>query len=67
MRILAVAALGLVLAAAPAAAQTFYVAATGNDASGDGSLGAPWATIRYALQNAPDGATVLRRNLFFHW
>lgn len=28
---------------------TFYVATTGNDSTGDGSSGAPWATIQHAV------------------
>jgi hypothetical protein len=50
--------LGLLLAVA-ADAQTLHVATTGSDATGDGSPGAPFATIRRALNAAPDGATVL--------
>jgi hypothetical protein len=48
-----------------ASAQTFYVATTGNDATGTGSLASPWATIGGALgrlhDNNIDGATVLVR------
>ncbi len=46
---------------ASAQAQTFYVATDGDNSSGDGSLGQPWATIRHATQNVPDGATILVR------
>jgi hypothetical protein len=42
-------------------AQTFYVATGGNDGSGNGSVGAPWATITHALDTVPDGSTVLVR------
>jgi hypothetical protein len=46
-------------------AQTFYVATNGNDATGNGSLSSPWATIGGALSrlhdNNIDGATVLVR------
>jgi hypothetical protein len=45
----------------PAAAQVFYVATTGDDTSGDGSAGNPWATITQALDTVPDGSTVLVR------
>ncbi|QEG33771.1 polysaccharide lyase domain-containing protein [Bythopirellula goksoeyrii] len=48
-----------------AVAQTFYVATDGNDASGDGSAGSPWASIGGALAELHDanidGATVLVR------
>ncbi|TWU28127.1 hypothetical protein [Bythopirellula polymerisocia] len=46
-------------------AQTFYVATNGNDATGDGSLATPWASIGGALGKLHDGnfdsATVLVR------
>jgi len=38
---------------------TYYVATTGNDTSGDGSLLLPWATITYAVNSVPDGSTIL--------
>lgn len=38
---------------------TLYVATDGSDDSGDGSEGAPWATITHALDNASDGDTIL--------
>jgi hypothetical protein len=47
------------LVAAPVAAQPWHVAVGGNDEAGDGSPSAPWATIRHALGEVPDGATVL--------
>lgn len=40
-------------------AQTFYVATTGNDDSGDGSAAAPWATITKALDSVPDDSLIL--------
>jgi hypothetical protein len=40
---------------------SFFVATHGNDGSGDGSLGSPWATITHALDNVPDGSIVLVR------
>ena len=40
---------------------TFYVATTGNDTTGNGSSATPWATITHALDNVPDGSTVLVR------
>ena len=44
-----------------AADATFYVAVNGNDASGDGTAAHPWATITHALDNVPDGSTILVR------
>ncbi|MCP5095522.1 MAG: hypothetical protein GY943_08225 [Chloroflexi bacterium] len=41
------------------AAGTFYVATTGNDSTGNGSNGNPWATITHALDNVTDGSTIL--------
>lgn len=38
-----------------------YVATDGDDGSGDGSMGSPWATITHALDNVADGTTVLVR------
>ncbi|MGH7264075.1 MAG: hypothetical protein ACREMB_04360, partial [Candidatus Rokuibacteriota bacterium] len=51
------------IAAMPPAghANPFYVATTGSDATGDGSPGNPWATIRFALDQVPDGSLVLVR------
>jgi hypothetical protein len=43
------------------AQSTYYVAANGNDGSGNGSLGNPWATITHAVDTIPDGSTVLVR------
>lgn len=55
----------ILLFASTAAAQTYYVATTGNDSTGNGSLASPWATIGGALgrlhDNNVDGATVLVR------
>ena len=42
-------------------AQTFYVATDGDDGSGDGSMGAPWATITHALDSVSDDSTILVR------
>jgi hypothetical protein len=48
---------------APAAALAFttthHVATTGSNATGDGTMGAPWATITHALDNVPDDALIL--------
>jgi hypothetical protein len=38
----------------------FYVATDGSD-DGDGSDAEPWATITHAIENVPDGSTVLVR------
>jgi hypothetical protein len=37
----------------------FHVATDGADGEGDGSAGAPWATIRHAITQVPDGSTIL--------
>lgn len=39
----------------------YYVATSGNDTSGNGSSGNPWATITHALDNVPDGSMILVR------
>jgi hypothetical protein len=39
---------------------TYYVATNGSDTSGDGSVGAPWATIPRALESVPDGNLIYR-------
>jgi len=40
------------------AADTYYVATTGSDATGDGSAGNPWATIQYAIDQTTSGDTI---------
>lgn len=40
-------------------APTFYVATNGDDATGDGSAAAPWATITHALDSVADGSLIL--------
>ncbi len=40
-------------------AVSYYVATNGDDINGDGSQGNPWATITHALDNVPDGSTIL--------
>ncbi|MEE4240731.1 MAG: choice-of-anchor Q domain-containing protein [Desulfopila sp.] len=37
----------------------YYVATTGNDNTGNGSAGSPWATIQKALDTVPDSSTIL--------
>jgi hypothetical protein len=44
---------------APQGGNTFYVSTAGNDSTGDGSNGNPWATITNALDNVPDGSLIL--------
>ncbi len=39
----------------------YYVAVNGSDAAGGGSEENPWATISHALDNVPDGVTILVR------
>jgi len=46
--------------AVPVMAQTnLYVSTTGNDTTGDGSSGNPWATIGYAISQAFAGDTIM--------
>ena len=45
--------------AQPLPGEVYHVAANGSDATGDGSTSNPWATITYALDQIPDGSTVL--------
>ncbi len=40
---------------------TFFVATDGDDNTGDGSSGDPWATITHALDNIPDESLVIVR------
>ena len=59
-RVLLIALLLATLATTLASAQgVYYVATDGNDSSGDGSEGNPWATITHALDSVPDRSTVL--------
>ena len=37
----------------------FHVATDGDDDGGDGSAGAPWASIGHAITQVPDGSTIL--------
>ena len=47
--------------AASAQGSTYYVSTGGSDETGDGSASNPWATITHALDNVPDGSTILVR------
>ncbi len=38
---------------------TFFVSVTGSNATGDGSVGSPWATIDHALNNVFDDSLIL--------
>ena len=40
------------------AADTYYVATTGSDVTGDGSASNPWATIQYAIDQVSSGDTI---------
>ena len=49
----------VVMPAGPAtAADTYYVATTGSDSTGDGSAGNPWGNISYAAGNAASDSTI---------
>ncbi|MBV7336572.1 hypothetical protein KFU94_51745 [Chloroflexi bacterium TSY] len=39
--------------------ETYYVATTGSNETGTGTMLAPWATITHALDNVPDGSLIL--------
>lgn len=45
------------------AASQYYVALTGSDATGDGSLVAPWQTLQHAVRSVPSGETGVTLNL----
>jgi len=51
-------AFSLVATSPVAAATTYYVATTGSD-SNDGSSGAPWLTIQYAISQVGSGDTIM--------
>jgi len=57
--IAAAALLSTVLCATAVAQSTFHVATGGSDQTGDGSAGAPWATVSHAVDEVPDGSLVL--------
>jgi hypothetical protein len=46
---------------AVAGGPVFWVAPDGDDDQGDGSPSSPWATLTFAVDNVPDGATVMVR------
>lgn len=50
-----------ILVPTAASGTPYYVATDGSDSTGDGSAGAPWATITHALGQVPDASTVLVR------
>lgn len=47
--------------APPIASDAYWVATDGDDDSGDGSMGSPWATITHALDSVPDGSEIVVR------
>ncbi|HYN88345.1 MAG TPA: right-handed parallel beta-helix repeat-containing protein, partial [Ardenticatenaceae bacterium] len=47
--------------AVPRQLSTYYVATDGSDEAGSGSPVSPWATITHALDQVPDGSTILVR------
>lgn len=51
----------LALTASAAGGATFWVATDGDDGTGDGSSGMPWATIEHALGAVPDESLILVR------
>ncbi len=59
------AASGLAVRSAPSAADrdetSHYVAPTGDDVAGDGSIGSPWATLQKAYSAAQPGGTIFLR------
>jgi hypothetical protein len=63
LRILNLVPLFALTAFAPVNAQSnfYYVATNGSDASGNGSAVNPWATITHAVNNVPDGSTIIVR------
>ncbi len=54
-------ALTITSGAAIAGPLSFYVATDGDDTTGNGSSGSPWATITHAVDTVPDGSLVLVR------
>jgi hypothetical protein len=47
----------------PCTAADFYVATNGNDASGDGSSGNPWATVQKAVTGSRTAGTAAQKNI----
>lgn len=54
-------ALGSVSYTIPGGATVRYISLGGNDTTGTGAIGTPWATLDKAMQSAPDGAYVAVR------
>src|SRR3989339_755787 len=46
----------------PASGNTYYVAASGNDSTGNGSMASPWASPGYASRQLHAGDTLIIRN-----
>ena len=51
-----------VLTVGVASATDYYVATTGNDTTGDGSIGSPWRTIQHAVNTSSAGDTIIVRD-----
>lgn len=51
----------LLLLASNCFGATYYVATTGNNSTGDGSIGNPWATPAYGAQQLASGDTLMVR------
>ena len=49
----------LVLVVSESPSQTYFVATTGSNTTGNGSMATPWATITHALDQVPDGSLIL--------
>lgn len=58
--LVAVALAVLVVGAAVSLGDTYYVAPGGNDTTGTGSEGAPWATLQKAVDTVPNGTHTIR-------
>ncbi len=66
LRLVTVALLIVLLSLPQAHAATWYVATDGSDSTGDGSQGAPWASITHAVDNSSDGDLVLVKPGTYH-
>jgi len=55
-------ALSIVVTGGGGGPYTYYVSTTGNDTTGDGSSGNPWATIQKGVDTAANGDTIIVTN-----
>lgn len=46
---------------------TYYISPTGNDTTGNGSSGTPWATIAKAITGSTNGDTIICKNGTYTW